>query len=1279
MLDSLNAFVTPTYLHSVWEAEYKAWKDSPAEAELTNRLRHWAGRPDLGETGAEPAFIQELFHNTWGYVQAGQAGSADGYTLRPQFNVPGAGAGGGTGKADAALGYFAGADGGVPQVLCKYKGIRSDLDADQKRKGSTRSPVRQALDYLSHARKGMIGSEPQVPTWALVTNMNEFRLYWYDRGGSQHVGFVITPRVLLDGPGLLAATEAARFDRFLFGKLFHRDTLLTLGGRSRLLTLIYDRRFRDRKIEDAYYAEYRALRDRLYTELLTRNGPGTPRFPGTKGRLVRLAQKILDRLLFVFFCEDMGQQLAFPPKLFRDLLVSEANSAFYDRDAIEIWQKVLRLFRAMNDGTAFGGKPIHKFNGGLFAPDPDLDRLEVSNALFCEHLQGQNEASIEAHKQTVLYLCAAYNYAADLGEGGARDGQRSLGLYTLGRIFEQSITELEILEAKADERPSVNEASQRKRDGVYYTPEWIVELVVDGTLGPALHALRREAGWPDEGNGLPAVAAVDAYRERLRGFTVLDPACGSGAFLLTSLRHLAAEWRRIAAVRGQVATAGDTDAGESEAALVARLLRENIYGVDINPASVEIAQLALWLHTARGDQPLPSLDTTVVNGNTLVTPDFYQGVQLGLYDAEAQERVAAFDWRTAFPKVAARGGFDAVVGNPPYVKLQNFRPAYPEVAGYLQDGRPGVVAKPFASTQTGNFDLYLLFIERGLAMLNPAGRLGYIAPSVRTVNDYGAGLRALVSAGRHLDRWLDFGSYQVFEEATTYTALQFFSKSSTTAICVAQAPRGVVPPDPWADAGQRLSWGKELFNDRWLLLTGTERTLVDRLGATCKRLDDPAHTEAIFVGIQTSADWVYHLERLGPNRYRCAPLGRPRPLPYTVEIEDAVMRPLVSGPEAKRYQDPRTDTWLLFPYASTDGRVRLIPPECMEQDYPKAWAYLNSHKTVLGMREAKQDSNGVIQGPVYDDMWYRYVYPKGLDKQHLQKLVVPRLVAHLACAVDEHGAYCLDNVDVGGVLAPDGDDPWFIAGILNAPVADWVFRRVSKPFRGDYRSANKQFIAPLPIPPATDTQRAAVATGARELQRLHTQRRGLLDGIARRLDTVRARARPEHWLFAGLLTAAEREVDAPAGMDTEERQAWAHDTYETDLQARHGALGSAVRPGITLEADLVDGELRLLADGVPALDRIFVQTAEGAFLLAQWKVLASTMPITERLDGKALSKKLRTLAVPDNPAVVERVVADTMNLGVCEAAIRTAEAAMNETVFTLYSLTSAERALVKGG
>ena len=878
-----------------------------------------------------------------------------------------------------------------------------------------------------------------------------------------------------------------------------------------------------------------------------------------------------------------------------------------------------------------------------------------------------------ANPLTVLYFCATYNYAADLGQGGARNERESLGLYTLGRIFEQSITELEMLEAKADGRLSVNTLSRRKTDGVYYTPEWVVERVVDGTLRPCLDRLRRECGWLMS-DDLPSVEAIDAYLERLRTFTVVDPACGSGAFLITTLRYLTTEWRAVRATRRQL-TGASADDSTDDAALVRNLLRANIYGIDINPASVEIAQLALWLHTARGDQPLSSLDHTIRCGNSLITDDFYRGVQLTL-DATEQERVNAFDWQKAFPEVAAQGGFDAVVGNPPYVKLQNLHAAQPDIAEYLVHGRPSVGLIPYQSTRTGNFDLYLPFIERGLSMLSPGGRLGFIAPSLWVTNEYGAGLRSLVAEGRSLDRWLDFKSFQVFEESTTYTALQFFSRTPTAAIHVAQASSDVIPPDPWADAGLPLSWGAQQFGERWLLLNGAERALIDRLATACRRLDDPAHTAGIFVGIQTSADAIYHLQRLGPGRYLCKPLGNPRPAPYEVEIEDAVMRPLVSGADAKRYVVPATETWLLFPYLFSRNQMGLISPATMATEYPKAWAYLLSYRSTLEMREATIGADDKITGPVYDDEWYRYVYPKNLDKQHLQKLVVARLVVHLGCSVDETGSNYLDNVDVGGVLPSEVEDPWFLAGILNAPVADFVFRRISKPFRGDYFSANRQFIAPLPIPSTTPAQHAAVAAGARELQRLHTERRNTLAILARRLEGAARKRRPETWLLHGLLDRAALRAGAAPELDARSRREWAAAEYVTRLTARHNAIRARLRPGAKLDAIIGNGELSFLVDDVPVVDRVFVTEAEGPFLLAQWKVLASTLSITENTTGKALCDALRTLVAANNAALVAQVVSYAATLAACEMAIRKKEGEVDALVFDLYGLSKAERKLV---
>jgi type I restriction-modification system DNA methylase subunit len=141
----------------------------------------------------------------------------------------------------------------------------------------------------------------------------------------------------------------------------------------------------------------------------------------------------------------------------------------------------------------------------------------------------------------------------------------------------------------------------------------------------------------------------------LKSLTVLDPACGSGAFLITALRYLVEEWHQVQGLRRQLT--GGLAQRDDDATLIAEVLRDNIYGVDINSASVEIAQLALWLHTARGDKPLSALGQNVREGNSLIGPDFFKGyVDLPFYNESERERINAFDWEEAFPKVFAQGG-----------------------------------------------------------------------------------------------------------------------------------------------------------------------------------------------------------------------------------------------------------------------------------------------------------------------------------------------------------------------------------------------------------------------------------------------------------------------------------------------------------------------------------------------------------------------------------------------------------------------------------------------
>lgn len=1274
MGDMQNSFISKSFLRSVWAHEYETFKDSPEETELLERLKRWAARGKQKETTAQSALLQEFFGATWGFVQAGQAGGEQNYSLYPAFPVAGAGQRGGTGEADAALGHFTPNEAApIPQVLVEFKDINSSLDAPQKRKGNTRSPVKQGLDYLYAARKGMFGYEPIIPTWAIITDMNEFRLYWSDRGERQFVSFAIEKKELFQTATLLHTDEAGRFDRFLFSRLFHRDQLIVRGnsGRPELLSLIQRQRFRQSELENRFYQEYRAFRERLYRALLAHNGPGTDRFPGTKGRLVRLAQKILDRAIFVFFCEDMGRALSFPPQLLRDYLIRQADDQFFDPNGTEIWQWLRRLFSAMNAGAnSFGDHQINQFNGGLFAPDPELEKLHIPNSVFCERGQGQNEASLAANKLTLLYLSASYNYASGWAAGvsgepataAKRDPDRNIGLYTLGRIFEQSITELEILEAEEDGRKSVNKESKRKRDGVYYTPEWVVERIVDETVGRRLADLKVQCGWPSEKQDkLPTKEAIDAYEAELRDIRIVDPACGSGAFLITTLAYLLDEWKAVRSIRRQIGQTMADDDWTDDA--IRDILRRNLYGVDINPASVEITKLALWLHTARSDKPLSSLDDHIRDGNSLIGPEFYSG--LAPYNDDERERINAFDWQAAFPGVFARGGFDCVVGNPPYVKLQNFRKVHADMAAFLSrdPGHGGA----YASTQTGNFDLYLPFVEKGIQLLNDNGRLGYIAPSVWQMNEYGAGLRSFVEQGRHLWGWIDFGSHQIFEEATVYTALMFFSKQPNTHVAVVQAPNGVVAESPWEAEDIHLPYARLSFGERWLLVTGKERDLIDKLGKTGRRLDDPAVSRSIFVGIQTSADHIYHLKRLGPNRYEeKPPKGATRG--RVVEIEDEIMKPLVSGVHASRYLTPQTETHVLFPYVVVEGRARLLSASEMDDQFPLAWAYLKGHELALRSRETSAFDN---------DEWYQFGRSQNIGRQNTAKIIVPRLVMHVACAVDATGEFYLDNVDVGGIEPARNVSPRYLAAVLNAPAADFAFRRISKPFRGDFRSANKQFIAPLPIPKAPPEDQAALARDAERLQVLHDQRRQALADIAGRLGAVRIRPRPVEWLFPGLPDLDELKDQAPKRLIGTERRAWAKERLAKEIDARHAALGEHLKLGVPLSADLVRGELRFLIDGIPAITGIFPSPAEAPFLLAQWSIVASRTEVTDKTTGAKLADMLRKVSPSAEAHIMAEVIRLQTSIAAAEAEIATLEDRINQTIYRLHKLTREEIALIE--
>jgi type I restriction-modification system DNA methylase subunit len=1034
---------------------------------------------------------------------------------------------------------------------------------------------------------------------------------------------------LFEQRDLLTDNADPQFDRFLFTKLFHRDMLIATSGRPALWRLVERQWVREGKIEEEFYGHYKAVRERLFNVLSLNNRD----FSGTPTDLLRVSQKLLDRFIFAFYCEDMGERMLFPPQFLRDLFVSRSKEAYYEANDTDIWNKLKRLFGCMDSGEPFGGTPVPHINGGLFAEDAQINSLVIPNHMFACVGQGANDASLEKDTKTLLYLSARYNYAAK------GDAKESLSLYTLGRIFEQSITELEYRVGELEGRETVAKLSKRKRDGVYYTPERVVNYLVEETLGPWFAAAKAECGYADEFN----IEASKAYLEKLSAIRIIDPACGSGAFLISAFRRLLDE-------RKSVAREIDNDRSVvDETPLIADILQNNIFGVDINPSSVEIAKLALWLHSARAKAPLSALDHTIRCGNSLVGPDCWT---MMAKTPENEARINPFDW--------ANERYDVVLGNPPYVKLQNLMKVDSDVVAYLQAQRANGT---YESAKTGNFDLYLPFIELGLRLLNEKGRMAYIAPSLWAVNEYGAALRKLLHRTRQLERWIDFKSYQVFEEAITYTALQFFTHAPNESVKVVISPEGEMGDIDWTDDALAVP-SASLRDDReWLMVTGEDREIIARLARDCLRLDDRSVTSGITVGIQTSADSIYHLRKIGNNSYECSP---PKRTSYVVEIEDAIMKPLISGQEAQRYEASETEIHLLFPYERNSlGNMSLIEPLKFKQQFPHAWSYLNSYENELRKREnSKMDT----------EHWYAYNYPKNLDKQDKPKLLVPRLVKDMSCNFDSNGKLYLDNVDVGGVIATSDTDPNFLLAALNGPVANFVFRRISKPFQNGYWSANKQFIAPLPIPHADAKTQKIVGAMARDLQERWTNRRDLLKDAAARLSTLGRAKHGAKWLWPDLPDLAEIEDGLPKRLlkseCAEQAKKALEDLHERSTEVLQGILNS----GVPLSASFNNGELKLSAGGTVVLHKIYLDDADGALTLAYWNYLVL---MKHQRDAKSLAAHLRCPPIGPASAAARQFMERAAALQVETETIRDREQIMNETLYDLYRLTENERTLIK--
>lgn len=712
---------------------------------------------------------------------------------------------------DAVLGRFY-PDGRAEGIAPLEMKGPTTADLDKIMPGRGISPVEQAWNYA--------GAIPGAK-WVLVSNCLEIRLYRFGRGRET-------------------------YERFDLSRLDEPDQL------ARLILLLDPRRFLDggteellgesdaalKTVTDTLYRDYRALRDTLVGFL--RDAADGPRL--SLGVAIETAQKLLDRVIFIAFASGNGML----PKTIFQRAVGQRN----DFDPQPVWNNVRQLFRWIDKGRAHSMPDLNvwPYNGGLFAEDPVADAVVLPDYL-AEEMAG----------------LLGWDYG------------REVSVNVLGHIFEQSITDIERLREGV-----AAPVSRRKREGVVYTPDHVTRFLVEHTIGRTLAErfaarLLEHAGlagpepdgtyaWTEERER----RVWEAYLGDLRGLTIVDPACGSGAFLVAAFDALAAEYRRV------TQRLDDLDV-ETTFDVYDEILSNNLYGVDLNVESVEITRLALWLKTARHHHRLARLDETIRAGNSLID------------DASATDR--PFDWRAAFPDVFAAGGFDIVIGNPPYVRMEYLKPVKPWLAKRYT----------VADERT---DLSAYFFEKGVSLLKPGGRLGYISTSSFFRAGYGEKLRLLLSEYTDIEAVVDFGDVQIFEGVTTYPAILTARRKDETGTpegaLTYYTVGGAMPPDlgrAFAEGAAAMPRTR-LTGGSWQFEGGAMAQLRDKIVKGRKTLGEVYG--APLYGIKTGLNEAFVID--APTRDRLVAAD-----PKSAEL----LKPFLKGENIRRWRVEPEGLWLI--------------------------------------------------------------------------------------------------------------------------------------------------------------------------------------------------------------------------------------------------------------------------------------------------------------------------------------------------------------------------------
>ena len=594
-------------------------------------------------------------------------------------------------KADGVIGFFDVNGKDDVRAVIELKGPTISLDQRQKRSGDTRTPVEQAFNYAPKYGKNC--------QWVIVSNYKEIRLYRSNDMTEYEVFFLENLK------------DDLEFQKFIYILSF--EALVgTANKKAKALELSEEYQKNQIEIEKKFYNEYRNIRLHIF-ENMKENNPETD-----ENTLLEKVQKLLDRFLFICFCEDKGLL----EKDFFNTILKKGKDFGSIFDIFTIFCNWINLGNPKEN--------ISHFNGGLFKNDDILNSLNIDDKVFEE-----------------LKKISDYNFDSDLN------------VNILGHIFEQSISDIEELKKSISGEEFDQKKSKRKKDGIFYTPQYITKYIVENSIKNWLDDRRKELGEDD----LPILNEKDyifdiakknytknyrkhiefwqQYREAVRNIKIIDPACGSGAFLITAFEFLLNYNKYLDDKIFDLVGTSDLFSDRTK-----EILQNNIFGVDLNKESVEITKLSLWLKTADKNKTLASLENNIKCGNSLID------------DPEIAGNLA-FNWEKEFPKIFANGGFDIVVGNPPY--------------GVNFDDKTKKYLLEFDKL-VPDYEIYIYFISLYRKILKNNGYLSYIFPNTFLSTLFGKKYRENLFNTITVKEIIDLSNDNTFVDASVRTIIFSF-------------------------------------------------------------------------------------------------------------------------------------------------------------------------------------------------------------------------------------------------------------------------------------------------------------------------------------------------------------------------------------------------------------------------------------------------------------------------------------------------------------------------